>query len=144
MMEQLLGALIGLARATDGNEHLINPSATGLILECLIASRETLTEERMTALLQRIDEEKRRMIPDCFTCAAPCGKNNAYDMGQLQEEEPQVRALKQQLLAGIQAMAVRDNPETAEHFFYKALVVIGIDGLAPKHLESVIEQMQSF
>ena len=144
MRERLLGALIGLARATDGNEHLISSSATALIVECLNATREALTEEQVTALLQRIEDEKRRMIPDCFACAAPCGKNNAYDMARLQEEEPQVRALKQQLLAGIQDMAARDCPETAERFFYKALVVIGIENLEPKHLEPIIREMQAF
>ena len=30
---RLTGALIGLARATDGNEHLINPSATAAVLD---------------------------------------------------------------------------------------------------------------
>ena len=137
----VIGALIGLARATDGNEHLICPEATEVIVDCLAASREFLPEEKANAFLQRIDEQKRRMIPDCFACAAPCGKNNAFDMQRLREEEPQTRALKQQLLAGIQKLALCPDKAT-ERFFYKALVVIGIGGLGPEHLEPVIQEMQ--
>ena len=38
IQDQLTGALIGLARATDGNEHLISQSSTAVIVEGLFAT----------------------------------------------------------------------------------------------------------
>lgn len=143
-VNRLLGELIGLARATDGNEHLISDASTAVIVDCLVASLEPLPQEKLEVLLRRIDEEKHRMTPDCFACAAPCGKNNAYDMGRLQREEPRTREAKLRLLAGIQQMAVGGcTHKAAERFLYKALIVIGMEDFGPEFTESVIQEMKN-
>ena len=142
--DRVIGALIGLARATDGNEHLISPESTATIADCLAACRNELTEAEADILLQRIDAQKRKMIPDCFACAAPCGKNNAFDMAALQGEDPKTQKVKGQLLDGICEMAVGGNCKDAvKRFFYKALIVIGMGDFGPEFTESVVRQMQT-
>ena len=56
--QRLLGELIGLARATEGNDHLLQSETCRLVCDALAA----LTEEgdNIDGLLGRIDREKRR------------------------------------------------------------------------------------
>lgn len=134
MKERLLGELIGLARATEGNEHLITPSVTAVVTECL-ASAGTLE------MLQKIEAEKRSMVPNCFSCAAPCGRNNAFDLCLLEKEEPEARRLKQQLLSGLQSLAAK-APKEAESVYYQALIAVGIEGIDLQILESLLAKIQ--
>lgn len=136
MQDMLTGALIGLARATDGNEHLINPAATAVIVDGLASAFDPSAD--YAGLLGRVEEVKRSMVPDCFLCASPCGKNNAYNMEQLLNEEEDVRNLKHLLLLGIRGMALFAREAAAlscrddqvDRFFYKALIVIGLEGFS--------------
>lgn len=137
---RLMGELIGLARATEGNEHLISDESTAVIVECLSALASQ-NEAVLEHLLQRVDGEKRRMVPGCFQCAAPCGRNNAYDLRLLQQEEPEQRDLKMQLLSSLPALAVRCGAEAAE-LYYPALIALGIEGIDPEILRSLLTKIQ--
>ena len=139
--EKLTGRLIGLARATDGNEHLRNPGATEVILEGLrvLAAREEVAED----LLQRIEDEKRKMIPDCFACAAPCGKNSDYDMEKLKDAPEEIRGLKYQLLRSAGELAARGClPEQDQEIFYKALIVLGLEDYGPEDLRPIAAELE--
>lgn len=149
--DKLIGALIGLARATDGNEHLISDSSTRVVIETLFATlcNASLDPAELKALLERVEEEKRKMVPDCFTCAAPCGKNREYDMRKLWEADAEERTLKSLLLLGIRGISAyaHHGAELGYHdsevdrFLYKALVVIGIDGLDKDLLLPIVLEM---
>ena len=148
LQDKLTGALIGLARATDGNEHLISPSSTAVIVESLFATLSNVNFDNaaLTGLLKRVEEEKRKMVPDCFSCAAPCGKNNDFDMDRLWNAEEDIRSLKSLILFGIRGMAAyayhaavlgyRD--ETVNAFFYKALIAIGIEDFSLEDLLPIV------
>ncbi|MBQ8835490.1 MAG: hypothetical protein IJ001_11300 [Oscillospiraceae bacterium] len=147
LRDRLTGSLIGLARATDGNEHLITPSSTEVIVESLFA---TLTDPRSDAavlegLLARVEQEKRKMVPDCFHCASPCGKNSDYDMAALQTAPEEIRALKSLLLLGIQSLAAHAlsgrRDDTVNRFFYKALIAVGMDDFGPEELLPIVLEM---
>ena len=94
MHDQLLSKLVGIARATDGNEHLINAGATAAIAEglCLLENGDDC---KVRKVMERIQVEKRNMIPDCFLCASPCGKNADLDLSQLLSDPPDVSGMKQ-------------------------------------------------
>lgn len=149
--DKLIGALIGLARATDGNEHLISDSSTSVVVESLFAmqTNASLDNSILETLLERVEQEKRKMVPDCFTCAAPCGKNREYDMRRLWDADAEERSLKSLLLLGIRGLSAYAHhaAERGRHdrevdrFFYKALVVIGIDGLGRDLLLPVVLEM---
>ncbi|MBR2421591.1 MAG: hypothetical protein IKB09_04480 [Oscillospiraceae bacterium] len=140
MKNRLLGELIGLARATDGNEHLINPAATAVVIKCLAAA-ESLNPSALGELLGQVEEEKRNMVPDCFLCAHPCSKNSAHDMSLLQEEEPEHRDLKEKLLSELQKLAAKGWAED-ERLYYKTLIAVGIAGIDLQILESLLRQIQ--
>lgn len=141
--DRLTGALIGLARATDGNEHLISPSSTAVIVNSLSAM---LTEDfSLDALLEQVEQEKRKMVPDCFLCANPCGKNSDYDLRQLQNEQEDVRELKYLLLHGIRSLALcarlGHHDDAVDRFFYKALILIGMEGWEADALLPFVAEM---
>lgn len=140
MKNQLLGALIGIARAADGSEHLISPSSTGAILDGLAALE---TGGDLEAMLHRAREEKRKMVPDCFTCACPCGRTDDYDMARLDLAAGEVRSLKAELLEGIRRMAAKNlRSDAIDRFFYKALFAIGMDDFGPAELDPILEEMR--
>lgn len=87
--ELMLGALVGLARATEGNEDLITIETDRLALECLNAINVGIdtTIYDLEKLTARLDAEKRSFVPKCYSCASPCGRNNNYDVSKLEKEE---------------------------------------------------------
>lgn len=139
--DRLLGELIGLARATDGNAHLITDGSTAVIRKSL-AALDTLDAAGLEALLWQVEAEKRRMVPNCFCCAAPCGRNNAYDLRQLQQEEPERRERKQQLLTALGALAAGETAENT-HIYYKALIAVGIEGIDLSILDDILTQIKT-
>jgi len=125
--KRLIGALIGLARATDGNEHLISKASTDVILECLMA--EPTDEEELGLLLGKIDTVKRSMVPDCFLCANPCGRTSSYDMTQLENAPPEIRKIKYDILSKLQRLALGNLNHLDELSLYHSLVALGLDDL---------------
>ena len=154
MQNKLIGELIGLARATDGNEHLITSYVTDVIIDslCTVLPLPQYTSYDVEQLLKRVEEAKRSMIPDCFLCASPCGKNSAYDMTRFENADVEVRSLKTTLLNGICCMAIYARQAAAcsyrnvhaEHFFFKALIAIGMDDFGVEDLISIVLEMGDF
>ena len=148
LQDKLTGALIGLARTTDGNEHLIRPSSTAVVVEGLFATLTNVNfdNDALRQLLDRVEEEKRKLVPDCFTCAAPCGKNNDYDMKQLWEADEDIRSLKSLILFGIRGVAAYAyhaavlgyHDDTVDRFFYKALIAMGMEDFGMEELLPIV------
>ena len=151
LQDKLTGALIGLARATDGNEHLIRESATAVIIESLFATLTNVNFDNaaLEKLLERVGEEKRKMVPDCFACAAPCGRNNDYDMQDLWNADEDIRSLKSLILFGIRGMAAYAyhaavlgcHEQEVDRFFYKALIAIGMDDFGMEELLPIVMEV---
>lgn len=137
---RLTGALIGLARATEGNEHLVTPETKHILLEGLKATVPGVSAD-FEALLTEIGSEKRRLIPNCYTCAAPCGKNNDFSLEEIRWEPQQIRELKALLLSAAQAVA--GYGETVFPFLCKALIMLGITGYRREHLLPVLQEAGS-
>ncbi|MBR3972781.1 MAG: hypothetical protein IKJ99_02375 [Oscillospiraceae bacterium] len=130
--EKVIGALIGLARATDGNEHLISEDVTAVIIEALTSSDNQI--------LEKIDEEKRKMVPGCFACANPCGRTAYFDFAELQKADEEVCCLKMQILKSLQQLA--HSQENADQvLFYKGLIVVGMEDYSAEDLRPVAQEM---
>lgn len=149
MKEKLLGAVIGLARATENNEDLITNKTHKILTEGLIASlpESKYSENDLVILYAKIMAEKERIIPSCFTCAFPCGRTDNYDMKELWNMEKSLREKKLKLLLGIQYLAMNeDRTEETTLYLYKALILFGIywdeDGMIPilDELEMMIQK----
>lgn len=145
LQDQLIGALIGLARSTFGNEDLI-PTSTGALLREGLLAATSLEKETLTDWIQRVDQEKYKIVPGCLYCAAPCGRTSNYDMQALWAADEEVRSLKLRILSGIRGLAAAPALPTGpdDSFFYRALDAIGedweTDALLPIAME--IEKMQ--
>ena len=130
--EKVIGALIGLARATDGNEHLISDDATAVIMEGLTSCDEQI--------LEKIDTEKRKMVPGCFACASPCGRTAAFDLAELNKADEDIRWLKMQILKRLQMLASAPK-NTDRTLFYKGLIVVGMEDYTADDLRGVLMEL---
>jgi len=133
----LLGELIGLARATDGNEHLITPRSTALLRECL-SSRPSDPDELQT-LLDKITAQKREMVPDCFFCANPCGRTAPFNLSALQKESDAVLILKNQIIEAL----LNTSAGTGEAALYRGLIALGMENLSAEFLSSILLEIKS-
>lgn len=148
LQEQLTGALIGIARAVEGNEHLISDSTDKIIREGLAATFPGTKPENdsLSALIQDAENEKRKLVPLCYECAAPCGKNNNYDMSRLRTADEDVCSLKLLLLCGLRSMAAAGCRAAAlgrtdcevNRFFYQALFAVGEESFGVQELLPVV------
>ena len=148
LQDRLTGALIGLARATDGNEHMLSASTADVVVEGLFATLTNVNfdNDALLDILDRVDAEKRKLVPECFKCAASCGRNNDYDMQKLWNAPEDIRSLKSLILFGIRGVAAyayhaavlgyRD--ETVHKFLYKALFAIGMDDWGMEELLPIV------
>lgn len=150
LQDELTGALIGLARAAEGNEHLVNEEMNQLILEGLFTTvtNVNFNDETLKILIYKIENAKKKLVPNCFACSGSCGRNDNFDMNTLWTTDEDVRSLKSLILFGIRGMAAYAyhasvlgyTDETISKFFYKALFAVGMkdwgmDELLPIVLE---------
>ena len=150
LQDELTGALIGLARATEGNEQLVTEEMNQLVLEGLFTTitNVNFNDETLKLLIDKIEDTKKKLVPNCFTCSDSCGRNNNFDMSTLWTTDEDIRSLKSLILFGIRGMAAYAyhasvlgyTDETISKFFYKALFAVGMkdwgmDELLPIVLE---------
>ena len=147
LQDQLTGALIGLARAAEGN--VPGPSTDKVIIEGLFTTvtNVNFNNETINALIDRVHEEKHKLVPDCGSCGSPCGRTEDYGMKGIWEADEDIRSLKSLILFGIRGMAAYAyhaavlgyTDKDVNQFFYKALFVIGenwkVDELLPVVME---------
>ena len=150
LQDELTGALIGLARAVGGNEHLVTEEMNQLVLEGLFTTitNVNFNDETLKLFINKIEDTKKKLVPNCFTCSGSCGRNNNFDMNTLWTTDEDIRSLKSLILFGIRGMAAYAyhasvlgyTDETISKFFYKALFAVGMkdwgmDELLPIVLE---------
>ena len=151
IQDQLTGELIGLARSTEGNEYNITDSTDRIVVEGLFATLTNVNfdNEVLTDMIKRVEEEKRKLIPLCFECAASCGKNNAYDMQKLWNADEDIRSLKSLILFGIRGIAAYayhalvlgyKDPEISR-FLYKALYAVGTEDWGMEELLPIVMEV---
>ena len=137
LQDKLTGTLIGLARATEGNEELVTSETHKLVLEALFTTitNVNFNNETIATLIDRVKAEKERLVPRCFGCSSACGRNDDYDMQRLWNADEDIRSLKSLILFGIRGVAAYAyhaavlgySDESINKFFFKALFAIGMD-----------------
>ena len=142
-IETLTGALIGLVRAADGNELVTGETHRLLADGLALTGQEDPDPIEVRTMIARVRGEKHRLVPDCSVCASPCGRTADYDMHLLTAAEPSVRALKEKILSGAQALASR-TPLTpdAQLLLERALFAVGED-CGDDYLASLSEELDS-
>ena len=136
LQDQLTGALVGLSRAVD-NAPDANEGTWRLMIEGLFATvtNVSFNEKTIRELIDRVHEEKARLVPGCSGCGSRCGRNDDYDMNLLWNAQEDIRSLKSLILFGVRGMAAYAHhammlgyaDEEVNHFFAKALFAVGED-----------------
>ena len=77
LQDQLTGALIGLARATDTNPP--TASTHRAVIEGLFTTLTNVNfnEETILRQIETVRLEKAALIPGCSACASPCGRTRS-------------------------------------------------------------------
>ena len=148
LQDELTGALIGLARATD-NAPDVNEGTWRLMIEGLFTTvtNVNFNEKTLKKLIDRVHEEKSRLMPDCSVCASPCGRTTDFDMAKVWEAQEDIRSLKSLILFGVRGMAAYAHhamvldytDEELNRFFAKALFAVGEDWGMEELLPIVLE-----
>ena len=127
---ELIGKLIGLARATEGNEHLIRESLFTLIRASL---SQEIDEKK---LIKLCDEEKKYLVPDCFSCMCPCGRTSDYDIEELEEESGVGRDLRAIILNELFYQKGIDN-----NLLLRALYAVGANYWKEEELIPILKEL---
>ena len=136
LQDQLTGALVGLSRAVD-NAPDANEGTWRLMIEGLFTTvtNVSFNEKTIRELIDRVHEEKARLVPGCSGCGSRCGRNDDYDMNLLWNAQEDMRSLKSLILFGVRGMAAYAHhammlgysDEEVNRFFAKALFAVGED-----------------
>lgn len=134
LQDELTGALIGMARATEGRKDP-GRHTWHLIIEGLFATVTNVNfdEVFIQRLIDQIHAERERLVLECGGQGNACGRNDDYDMDQLWGADEDIRSLKSLILFGIRGMAAYAyhaevlgyTNEEVNLFFAKALCAIG-------------------
>ncbi len=150
LQDKLTGALIGLARAADGNENFVTADTDRMVIEGLFTTvtNVNFNNETIAAFIQSIEAEKLRLAAQRANCGSCCGNSDNYNMDELWQADEDIRSLKSLILFGIRGMAAYAyhamvlgyTDKDVSGFFYKALLAIGtrdagMDELLPIALE---------
>ena len=148
LQDELTGALIGLARATDG-DTLPDETTGKLVIEALFTTMTNVSfdEDSIRRCIQRVRQEKARLVPECSSCSSPCGRNDEYNMANLWQAQEDIRSLKSLILFGIRgiaayayhAMVLGYTDEEVNRFLAKALFAVGEDWGMDELLPIVME-----
>lgn len=148
LQDALTGALIGLARACQGDTKP-GPSTWELMIEGLFTTVANVNfyEETVKDLIKRVHAEKEGLVPRCLSCKKQCGRNDDYDMRLLRKEKEDIRSLKSLILFGIRgiasyvckAMVLGCREPKLNRFIADALFAVGEDLQAEALLSLVLE-----
>lgn len=135
LQDELTGALIGLARASDG--HQPTSSTHKAMIEGLFTTLTNVNfnEETILSQIKTVRQEREALIPGCSGCASPCGRNDEYDMIRLWTDDEDIRSLKSLILFGLKgvaayayhALVLGYSDEEVNNFFYEGLFAVGED-----------------
>ena len=134
--KNLIGALIGLIKAIEGNEDIINDNTNNIIKNAILAFN-TINHEEIIDILH---DEKKRLIPDCLTCKTPCGKGLDYDVNDLILENPKIIEIKIEILNKIYELALNDKLFINMNVIYIALYSINMS-YKYESFEKIINQI---
>lgn len=145
LQDKLTGSLIGLARATDDNNHIVSDSAASVIIEGLFSTLTNVNfdNDALLAIIERVECEKQKLMPQCVQYTA---ESIDYDMNTLWHADEDIRSLKSLILFGIRGVAAYAyhaavlgyKDESIHRFLCKALCAIGRDDWGIEELLPIV------
>ena len=135
--KDLFGAIVGLARSVEGNKNRHTESTNNALLlglRMFILGRD-YTHEEIKNHVEVLHREKFKLVNRCLRCSNPCGRNDDYDVGKLDELEMELREWKYTLLSSIMSIEsllrnIENNKDCYKEtiiFLYDALFILGAE-----------------
>lgn len=124
--DRLLGALIGLARATV-NEPKTEDTDHVLAAGLRQAARADTAEDALHRMQDIVETEKHRVAPNCATCTMRCGNTDNYDLARLWDAPEELRTMKLRLLAALFTLAQRRSTDRIRKEICDDLFVLAED-----------------
>lgn len=147
LQDELIGALIGLAKACHNNPH--GEDVDRLLIEGLFTTITNVNFDETTVqeMIARVHAKKAEVVPNCLSCASPCGNTDDYDMKELWNANEDIRSLKSLILFGMKGMAAYAyhamilgySDQEVNDFFYKGLSVLSYEMTMEQLLPIVLE-----
>jgi hydroxylamine reductase len=149
LQDELTGALIGLARAVDGNGGKAAESTDRAMISGLFTTvtNVNFNSKTIREMIGRVHAEKEKLVPDCGICDSPCSRNDDYNLDEVWHAEEDIRSLKSLILFGLRGMAAYAyhamvlgySDREVNDFFYRALFAVGYEDAADRLLPLVLE-----
>lgn len=135
LFNELVGALVGLARATFNNPNVTDDTYACLVESLALTNDNGISPEHIQPQIDAVRAEKHRISPDCAVCTSPCGRTADYDLSAMSTNGKEVFALKSAILDEIRSMAVTLKAARrcgkadceSEYFLCEALFRVGYD-----------------
>lgn len=147
LQDELTGALIGLARATEGIE--VPDSVYQVVIDGLFTTLTNVSFDNKSILemTEKARAEKAKLVPDCGSCETSCGKNDDYNMDGLWNANEDIRSLKSLILFGIRGMAAYAyhanvlgySDKEVNQFMLEALYKVGYEDTQEGLLPTVLK-----
>jgi len=144
LQDQLIGEVIGLARAIEDGAAMPSERTCTIIVDSLFTTITNVNynDESIRAQIERVQTEKAKLLD----CASDC-PYAAYEMMCLWNDNEDIRSLKSLLLFGMKGMAAYAHhayafgktDKTVNAFFCKGLAAIGEEKTADELLALVME-----
>lgn len=125
--KKLLGAVIGLARATEGNVNRPTQSTHNAILQGIrmLAPNIDYTHCEIQKHIETLHNEKFKLVSRCLSCEKQCGRNNDYDLTMLDNKQNELSSLKYSLLSNMMITeSLLRNQANNQHLFEKAMELL--------------------
>ncbi len=138
LLDDLTGALIGLARVCSSNPKteqtgtLLLEGLSVLALEDNLSGTDTDGERTsyIKELTEKIRGDKYTISPNCKTCQTPCGNTDDYDLDRMRQGdegmmERKLHILKiEKELAAVFSEAGMEFPEALQMYLLKGLYAV--------------------
>ena len=123
--DEVICALIGLARAAEGKEI---PAGTAPVLFAALASAKPgslLSDQAAKDLVAQIHEQKALLAPDCAACPSPCGRTADFSPEDLNQTDGCLSEERNRLLEKLsrhaesewkRILTYQENPKTTRFF----------------------------
>lgn len=97
-IHKIAGAVIGVGRAAEGNKNRPDANTHQVLLDAL--SHINVYTDSITAqeIVEKLHEEKYKLVPRCLSCAKQCGRNNDFICEELNPRIDELTSIKFKLL----------------------------------------------
>lgn len=133
LQDQLTGALIGLARVSNGRQP--TASTHKAMIEGLFTTLTNVNfnEKTIRSQIEKVRYESKAFVSNSDTYLTSCIRDKEYDMTELWTDNEDIRSLKSLILFGLKgvaayayhALTLGYSDEEINHLFYQGLFAVG-------------------